>query len=106
MQPYQNLSALKKIPKEQQKDWASYFITRGFNAVEKLLSANSGKYCVGDEITIADCCLVPQVFHAMVRFNVDLQRYPNILRIDQGLNEHPAFRVAHPDSQPDCPAKN
>ena len=71
-------------------------------AIEKLLSSSAGKYCVGDEITLADCCLVPQIFNAR-RFHVDLRPFPTILRIDRHLENHPAFTAAHPNNQPDCP---
>lgn len=73
-----------------------------FTAVEKLLSSSAGKYCVGDEITLADCCLVPQIFNAR-RFHVDLRPFPTILRVDRHLEHHPAFTAAHPNNQPDCP---
>ena len=57
---------------------------------------------MGDEITLADCCLVPQIFNAR-RFQVDLRSYPTILKIDRNLENHPAFLAAHPNNQPDCP---
>lgn len=72
------------------------------SAVEKLLSSSAGKYCVGDEITLADCCLIPQIFNAR-RFLVDLRPFPTILRVDRHLENHPAFTAAHPNNQPDCP---
>lgn len=64
IQPLQNLIVLIYVGEEKKKEWAQHWITRGFRAVEKLLSGSAGKYCVGDEITLADCCLVPQVFNA------------------------------------------
>lgn len=64
IQPLQNLIVLIHVGEEKKKEWAQHWITRGFRAVEKLLSSSAGKYCVGDEITLADCCLVPQVFNA------------------------------------------
>ena len=53
-----------------------------FRAVENILSASAGKYCVGYENSLADCCLARQVFNTR-RFHVVLRRYPIILRIDQ-----------------------
>ncbi|CAG9855602.1 unnamed protein product [Phyllotreta striolata] len=103
IQPYQNLILLTKFPKENQADWASFWINRGFKAVEGILAGCSGKYSVGDKITIADCCLIPQIFHAKHRFNVNLEKYPNIQRIDEILQNHPAFLEAHPNNQPDKP---
>ncbi|KAH8251843.1 hypothetical protein KR038_009365 [Drosophila bunnanda] len=102
IQPLQNLIVLIHVGEEKKKEWAQHWITRGFRAVEKALSTSAGKYCVGDEISMADCCLVPQVFNAR-RFHVDLRPYPIILRIDRELESNPAFRAAHPSNQPDCP---
>lgn len=116
---------------EKKDEWAKHWINRGFRAVEKLLGKHTqfgqnvnkqskqgkhfcvvlmrfilgscaGKYCIGDEITLADCCLIPQVFNAR-RFHVDLRPFPIILRIDRELERHPAFLAAHPSNQPDCP---
>lgn len=64
IQPLQNLIVLIHVGEEKKKEWAQHWITRGFRAVEKALSTSAGKYCVGDEISMADCCLVPQVFNA------------------------------------------
>ncbi|CAG2067316.1 unnamed protein product, partial [Timema podura] len=102
IQPLQNLIVLIYVGEEKKKEWAQHWITRGFRAVEKLLSSCAGKFCVGDEMSLADCCLVPQVFNAR-RFHVDLRPFPIILRIDRELENHPAFRAAHPSNQPDCP---
>ncbi|KAL7301436.1 probable maleylacetoacetate isomerase 2 [Trichogramma pretiosum] len=102
IQPLQNLIVLIYVGEERKKEWAQHWITRGFTAVEKLLSSSAGKYCVGDDITLADCCLVPQIFNAR-RFHVDLRPFPTILRIDRHLENHPAFTAAHPNNQPDCP---
>ncbi|KAJ8929489.1 hypothetical protein NQ314_017821 [Rhamnusium bicolor] len=102
IQPLQNLTVLIHVGEEKKNDWAKYWINRGFRAVEKLLCSSAGKYCVGDDITLADCCLVPQVFNAR-RFHVDLRPFPLILRIDRELENHPAVKLAHPSNQPDCP---
>ena len=71
-------------------------------AVEQLLSTSAGKCCVGDEITLADCFLVPQIYNAR-KFKVELDTFPTILRINRHLENYPAFKVAHPKNQPDCP---
>jgi len=62
IQPIQNLTVLQKIG-DTKTEWACHFITIGFEALEKMLEKTSGKYCVGDDITMADACLVPQVYH-------------------------------------------
>ncbi|CRK92391.1 CLUMA_CG005928, isoform A [Clunio marinus] len=68
IQPLQNIAVVNRIIKhsvgENQEHWRQFWISRGFNVLEKILTETSGKYCVGDEITFADCCLVPQVFSA------------------------------------------
>lgn len=61
IQPLQNLIVLIHVGEEKKKEWAQHWITRGFRAVEKLLSTSAGKFCVGDDISFADTCLVPQV---------------------------------------------
>ncbi|EDQ91880.1 uncharacterized protein MONBRDRAFT_21180 [Monosiga brevicollis MX1] len=102
IQPVQNLRVLRKHGLEHKMEWGKWAITHGFDAFELLVSKTAGKYCVGDEITMADICLVPQVFNAE-RFDVDMKKYPTITRIHQALAEHPAFVKAAPAAQPDCP---
>ncbi|XP_013868480.1 maleylacetoacetate isomerase isoform X1 [Austrofundulus limnaeus] len=102
IQPLQNLYVLQKIGAEK-AEWAQHFIHRGFQALEPILKKTSGKYCVGDEISMADICLVPQVYNAE-RFKVDVEQYPTIKRINETLLETEAFKVSHPSRQPDTPA--
>lgn len=68
IQPYQNANVINRIGQyqgdEKKLEWINNYLTRGFRAIEALLKQTSGKYCVGDDITIADCCLVPQVYSA------------------------------------------
>ena len=73
----------------------------GFEAVEQQLKVNSGKYCFGDNITMADICLVPQVYNAY-RFNLDMSEFPNIRRVADNCNQHPAFIAALPENQADA----
>ncbi|XP_061649781.1 maleylacetoacetate isomerase isoform X1 [Phyllopteryx taeniolatus] len=103
IQPLQNLHVIQKIGAEKVQ-WAQYFINRGFEALEALLKQTAGKYCVGDEISMADICLVPQVYNAE-RFKVDMSLYPTIQRLNQTLAEIDAFRVSHPSCQPDTPVE-
>ncbi|KAK2878571.1 hypothetical protein QQF64_011363 [Cirrhinus molitorella] len=101
IQPLQNLYVIQKIGAEKVQ-WAHHFINRGFEALEPILKTTAGKYCVGDEITMADICLVPQVFNAE-RFKVDMSQFPTIRRLNQTLTEIDAFKVSHPSRQPDTP---
>ncbi|XP_078418102.1 maleylacetoacetate isomerase isoform X4 [Cetorhinus maximus] len=99
IQPLQNLNVLQKLGDEK-LEWAQCFIINGFQALESLLQQTAGRYCVGDEVTMADLCLVPQVYNA-VRFKVDLAPFPTIERINNTLLELEAFKVSDPSCQPD-----
>uniref|UniRef100_A0A8C0FCJ3 Maleylacetoacetate isomerase n=1 Tax=Bubo bubo TaxID=30461 RepID=A0A8C0FCJ3_BUBBB len=98
-----NLSILKQMG-EKKMEWAQNCIASGFQALEQLLQHTAGHYCVGDEVSMADLCLVPQVFNAE-RFKVDMGPYPTITRINKALLELEAFKVSHPSRQPDTPAE-
>ncbi|XP_048218533.1 maleylacetoacetate isomerase isoform X2 [Perognathus longimembris pacificus] len=103
IQPLQNLSVLKQMGDNPQP-WAQKVITSGFNALEKILQSTAGKYCVGDEVSMADLCLVPQVANAE-RYKVDLTPYPTISHINKTLLALEAFQVSHPSRQPDTPTE-
>jgi maleylpyruvate isomerase len=102
IQPLQNLSTLNHLEKlgVNKADWAKEYISKGLTAVEKLVNETRGKFCVGDEVSLADAFLIPQLYNAR-RFNVDLSVYPSILEIEKNASELDAFVNAHPDKQPD-----
>ncbi|KAK6182941.1 hypothetical protein SNE40_010511 [Patella caerulea] len=102
IQPLQNLTVLQYLNEDTKKDWAKHWIHNGFISLEKMLKETSGKYCFGDEVSMADVCLPPQVFNAN-RFQVDMNEFPVISRINEELSKIEAFRVAEPKRQPDCP---
>ncbi|KAH8351214.1 hypothetical protein KR084_011073 [Drosophila pseudotakahashii] len=102
IQPLQNTGVLGHIDKDKSLEWAQHWISRGFQGLERILSQSAGKFCVGDELTMADICLVPQVHNAR-RFQVDLTPYPTIVRLNQELLLLNAFEITHPSTQPDCP---
>ncbi|MEH6577744.1 MAG: maleylacetoacetate isomerase [Amphritea sp.] len=105
--PVNNLRILKylvaefDVTDEQKTSWYQHWIYQGFDALEAMLanSGETGKFCHGDLPTLADTCLVPQVFNAN-RFKCDLSCYPNIVRINDNCLALPAFAQAHPDNQP------
>jgi maleylpyruvate isomerase len=81
--------------------WYHYWVASGFTALETLLTRHSGRYCFGNAVTLADLCLVPQVYNAQ-RFNVDLTPYPNIMRVWAECNQLEAFANAAPERQADA----
>lgn len=92
------------IDEERRKAWYRHWIAEGFEALERILAERStrgGAYCMGDQPTLADICLVPQVFNAQ-RFKVDLTIYPHIARIHETCMKLPAFDAAQPSKQPDA----
>merc|ERR1711920_7557 len=111
IQPVQNLAVLKRamsLVAPEDKDatkisWGHYWIDRGFEALESVLKTTHGKYCVGDNITMADAYLVPQVYNAN-RFKVDMSKFPIISKVHSSLEEHDAFKDAHPSKMPDAMA--
>ncbi len=82
--------------------WNRHWIGTGFGAIEARLKALAGRHAVGDQITLADICLVPQVYNAR-RAGLDLAPYPRIAAADAVAREHPAFAAAAPEAQPDAP---
>jgi maleylacetoacetate isomerase len=84
--------------------WYARWIGEGFAALERMLaeSAKTGTFCHGDTPTLADACLVPQVFNAR-RWGCDLAPFPTVRRIDAACRELPAFQAAAPERQADCP---
>ncbi|MEO6772644.1 MAG: maleylacetoacetate isomerase [Kofleriaceae bacterium] len=103
IQPLQNLTVTNAI-KELGGDvtvWTKRFIEAGLAAFAQAAAETTGAYCVGDEVSIADCCLVPQLASAR-RFGVELARHERLLRIEQRCLALPGFKNAAPDQQPDA----
>ena len=80
-------------------DWYRHWIAQGFDAIEALI--RPGPYAFGASVTLADLCLVPQVFNAR-RFKVDLAKYPKIAGAEAACQKLPAFDKARPENQPDA----
>ena len=108
--PLNNLRVLQyfehewNVPQPERDAWVKHWITDGFAAAEALLAGHpsTGDFCEGETPTLADCCLVPQIYNAR-RFGVDMQAFPTLARIEQACLELPAFDAARPERQPDAP---
>lgn len=109
--PIANLRVLKYlkgelgVSEEQKSAWYRHWIDLGFASLEARLSADArvGKYVFGDTPTLADICLVPQVWNAR-RFAIPLSDYPTIVRIADHAMAQEAFAAADPSRQPDADA--
>ncbi|WP_174875949.1 maleylacetoacetate isomerase [Vogesella oryzae] len=105
--PLNNLRVLNYLknelqqPEEARNAWYRHWLQEGFAALELQLADSAGQYCFGDDITLADVCLLPQVFNAR-RFNVEMAPYPLLAAIADRLELLPAFAAAHPAQQPDA----
>jgi maleylacetoacetate isomerase len=105
--PVGNLRVLEKltadcrIDEEGRAAWNRHWIAIGFRAIEARLAATAGTYAVGDFPTIADICIVPQVYNAR-RFALDLSPFPRIVAVDAAARAHLAFAAAAPENQPDA----
>lgn len=107
--PLNNLRVLGYLGSELQASeaertaWYQHWVQLGFSSLEPQLAAyrHLGPFCHGPTPTLADCCLVPQLYNAR-RFGCDLSKYPTLLEIEQHCNDMPAFRDAAPEQQPDA----
>ena len=107
--PLNNLRVLKfltgpmGLSEAAKGQWIHHWISLGLSAVEAEVqrSGRSGAFCLGDTPTLADCCLVPQLFNAE-RFDIDLTPYPTLRRIDANCRAMRQFQDAHPAEQPDA----
>lgn len=108
--PLNNLRVLQYLerewnaPQTERDGWVRHWITEGFRAFEAMLCEDLGRgeFCEGDVPSIADCCLIPQVYNAR-RFGVDLSSFPTILQVEASCIALPAFEAAKPENQPDAP---
>lgn len=103
IQPHQNLTTTRAIKAMGGDEvvWPKSFIADGLVAFERIAADTAGAFCVGDQPTIADCCLVPQLLSAR-RFGVDISKHALLLRIEETCLALPAFANAAPDRQPDA----
>ncbi len=106
-----NLKVLSYLEKEfgadqAKKDlWIHEWMGRVFEGAEKIVSETAGTYCFGNEVSAADCFLIPHIFSAH-RFGVDTNRYPTLSRIYESATKLDAISKAHPLKQIDTPTES
>lgn len=108
--PLNNLRVLQYLERELKMEqpgreaWARHWMHEGLAAFEALARDNpsTGDYCEGDIPTLADCCLIPQLYNAR-RVQLDISAYPTLLRIEASCLQLQAFQQAAPERQPDAP---
>lgn len=89
------------ISKESKTQWYHHWVKTGFTSLEKRLTQHAGKFSIGDTLSIADVCLIPQVYNAH-RFDCPMQDYPTINRINDHCMTLDAFYKTAPNLQPDA----
>jgi maleylacetoacetate isomerase/maleylpyruvate isomerase len=107
--PLNNLRVLQYLKEQlsvtdtQRDAWYANWIHAGFRAAEIVAQSNApaGPFAFGASVTLADCCLVPQIYNAR-RFNVALQDYPRLVAVDRHCNSLPEFAASVPENQPDA----
>lgn len=107
VQPITNLRIVQylknelSLPDVEQQRWLVHWIEKGLRSVEKRLRYTAGQYCFANDITMADVCLIPQVYNAL-RYSIDLNTFPLIKQIYHNCNKLSAFDAAKPENQIDA----
>jgi maleylacetoacetate isomerase/maleylpyruvate isomerase len=86
---------------DEQKAWGARWISAGFAALEPMVARHGGGFAFGDRPTLADCCLIPQIW-ASSRFDVNLDPFPALVAVGRRASDHAAFIAARPERQPDA----
>jgi maleylacetoacetate isomerase len=100
--PLNNLRVLKYLKGELGQEqatidrWYAHWVSEGLEALEAMAAPRAGAFLFGNAPTLADICLVPQLYNAR-RFSVPLDAYPTLRRADESASALPAFAAAHPD---------
>jgi len=104
IQPYQNTAVLRWLKEKgaPSPDWLSQFVGGGLARLEAVVRPLAGRFCVGDEVTLADLYVVPQLY-AGRRYGVDVNAFPALLRAEASCRAQDAFERSEPARQPDAP---
>lgn len=106
IQPLQNSLVLKMLKERlpgYEREWVRFHIARGLAGLEVAVNdGGAGRFCHGDAPGLADCYLVPQLYHAR-RYGLDLAPYPTLRRIEEACLALAPFQAAQPERQPDAP---
>lgn len=104
LQPVTNMRIMKRVRGlgASPEQWNKEIMTEVLESYEITVKDSAGQYSVGDNITLADVCLLPAVWNAQ-RYGVDLDAFPIITKISENLSKHPAVIKAHWQNQPDTP---
>ena len=97
-----SLQYLKRAMKHEQAEidaWYHHWVIEGFKAIEAMITP--APYACGAHVTLADVCLIPQVFNAR-RLKVPLDQFPRIVAVETACLKLPAFDKARPENQPDA----
>jgi maleylpyruvate isomerase len=103
--PLNNVGALRYLKNKMHQEqsaidaWYHHWVSDGFEAIEAIVQP--APYACGAQVTVADVCLVPQVYNAR-RLKVPLDKFPKILGIESACLKLPAFDAARPEKQPDA----
>jgi len=105
--PQNNLRVLRyqvrdqKLSEDDKNRWYRHWVETGLEVVERQLAAAPATFCHGETPTLADCCLVPQIFNAQ-RFNCRLEHVPQVMRVFDACMALPAFEQTRPERCPDA----
>ncbi|RVT48475.1 maleylacetoacetate isomerase [Rubrivivax albus] len=105
--PLNNLRVLRylvgpmKLSEDDKNRWYRHWVETGLEVVERQLAARPGTYCHGDTPTLADVCLVPQIFNAQ-RFDCRLDHVPHVMRVFEACMKLDAFEQTRPERCPDA----
>ncbi|MEI6226327.1 MAG: maleylacetoacetate isomerase [Deltaproteobacteria bacterium] len=106
IQPFQNSSTMKWLRERHPGDdlaFTTHFLARSMAGLEAAVQDGAGRFCHGNELTLADLFVVPQLYGAR-RFGVDVSKFPTLLRVEASCAALPAFVAAAPEKQPDAAA--